>query len=156
MAGRGGRRGAAATPVVYDTDARVQWINTAIEKQFGVTPAEVVGRFVRDILPQGSVLSEDGRQSTDVERIVEHVVRTQRARPSGPRCRWFQPRCQEPSQASNSSCSDPGALVRDCRGSGFTAAAAAWRRGGTAQQGSLSLRRLARSASQPASRLGEP
>ncbi|WP_416979602.1 PAS domain-containing protein [Streptomyces sp. T028] len=62
--------------VVYDTDARVRWINTAIEKQFGVTLAEVVGRFVRDILPQGFVLSEDGRQSTDVERIIEHVLRT--------------------------------------------------------------------------------
>lgn len=64
------------TLVVYDSDARVQWVNTAIEKQFGVTLREVVGRLVKDILPEGGVLREDGRQPTDVEGIIQHVART--------------------------------------------------------------------------------
>lgn len=62
--------------VLYDTTARVQWINTATEKQFGMPLREVAGRLVKDIFPQGEVLSEDGRQPTDIEGIVEHVART--------------------------------------------------------------------------------
>ncbi|NBM15797.1 PAS domain-containing protein, partial [Streptomyces sp. GC420] len=62
--------------VIYDTDARVRWINTAIEKQFGVTLQEVVGRFVRDILPEGVLLTEDGRVVKDIERPILQVLRT--------------------------------------------------------------------------------
>jgi PAS domain S-box-containing protein len=62
--------------VVYDTDARVRWINTAIEKQFGVTLEEAAGRFVRDILPEGALLTEDGRAVKDVEKPILQVVRT--------------------------------------------------------------------------------
>ena len=49
--------------VVYDTDARVRWINAAIEKQFGTPIEDAAGRFVKDILPQGEVLREDRRDS---------------------------------------------------------------------------------------------
>jgi PAS domain S-box-containing protein len=62
--------------VVYDTDARVRWINTAIEKQFGLTLQDVEGRLVRDILPEGVLLTEDGRAVMDVEQAVLQVVRT--------------------------------------------------------------------------------
>ncbi|MEV7017085.1 hypothetical protein C1708_28890 [Streptomyces sp. DH-12] len=62
--------------VVYDNHARVRSSNTAIEKQFGVTPEEVVGRFTSEIVPQGVVLKQEGGQPTEVEEIVEHVVRT--------------------------------------------------------------------------------
>ncbi len=62
--------------VVYDTDARVRWINKAIERQFGVTSDEVVGRFVHDILPEGVLLTEDGHSVKDVERPIFEVLRT--------------------------------------------------------------------------------
>ncbi len=62
--------------VVYDTDARVRWVNAAIEKQFGVTLEEVAGRFVKDILPEGEVLGEVDGTATTVEEIVQRVART--------------------------------------------------------------------------------
>ncbi|MDX3524641.1 SpoIIE family protein phosphatase [Streptomyces scabiei] len=62
--------------VVYDTDARVRWINAAIEKQFGTPLQEAAGRFVKDILPQGEVLGEADRTSASVEEIVQRVART--------------------------------------------------------------------------------
>ncbi|MEU5194460.1 SpoIIE family protein phosphatase [Streptomyces scabiei] len=62
--------------VVYDTDARVRWINAAIEKQFGTPIEDAAGRFVKDILPQGVVLREDSGTATRVEEIVQRVVRT--------------------------------------------------------------------------------
>jgi PAS domain S-box-containing protein len=62
--------------VVYDTDARARWINTAIEKQFGLTLQDVEGRLVRDILPEGVLPTEDGRAVMDVEQPVLQVVRT--------------------------------------------------------------------------------
>ena len=62
--------------VIYDTDARVRWINAAIEKQFGISLEEVAGRFLKDILPQGEVLEEADRPATSVEEIVQRVART--------------------------------------------------------------------------------
>ena len=62
--------------VVYDTDARVRWINAAIEKQFGTSLEEVAGKFLKDILPQGEVLEEVDRPTTSVEEIVQRVART--------------------------------------------------------------------------------
>ncbi|WP_055714290.1 SpoIIE family protein phosphatase [Streptomyces torulosus] len=63
--------------VVYDTDARVHWINSAIEKQFGIPLEDAADRFVKDILPQGEVLAEaDGTVTTSVEEIVQRVART--------------------------------------------------------------------------------
>ncbi|MFF4692338.1 SpoIIE family protein phosphatase [Streptomyces sp. NPDC001307] len=62
--------------VVYDTDARVRWINTAIEKQFGIPLEDAAGRFVKDILPQGEVLGEADGTATSVEEIVQRVART--------------------------------------------------------------------------------
>lgn len=62
--------------VVYDTEARVRWINKAIEKQFGVTLQEAAGRFVHDILPEGVLLTEDGRTAKDVEQPILQVLRT--------------------------------------------------------------------------------
>jgi serine phosphatase RsbU (regulator of sigma subunit)/PAS domain-containing protein/anti-sigma regulatory factor (Ser/Thr protein kinase) len=62
--------------VVYDTDARVRWINAAIEKQFGTPLEDVVGRFVKDILPRGEVLGEVDGAATSVEGIVQRVART--------------------------------------------------------------------------------
>lgn len=62
--------------VIYDTDARVRWINAAIEKQFGISLKEVAGRLLKDILPQGEVLEEADRPVTSVEEIVQRVART--------------------------------------------------------------------------------
>ncbi|MFJ4616728.1 SpoIIE family protein phosphatase [Streptomyces sp. NPDC088812] len=62
--------------VVYDTGARLRWINAAVEKQFGVPLREAAGRFVKDLLPQGRVLGHDDRKVSGVEEIVERVVRT--------------------------------------------------------------------------------
>ncbi|MEU9482026.1 SpoIIE family protein phosphatase [Streptomyces sp. NPDC048191] len=61
---------------VYDTDARMRWINAAVEKQFGVALHDVVGRFVKDLLPEGAVLGQDGRPAPSIEEIVEQVART--------------------------------------------------------------------------------
>ncbi|MEU6371624.1 SpoIIE family protein phosphatase [Streptomyces sp. NPDC046909] len=61
--------------VVYDPDGRVSWINTAVEKELDTPLEESVGRFVKDILPEGGKLHEGGRP-TDIEGIIEHVVRT--------------------------------------------------------------------------------
>ncbi|WP_364713057.1 SpoIIE family protein phosphatase [Streptomyces ossamyceticus] len=62
--------------VVYDTDARVHWINAAIEKQFGTPLEDAADRFVKDILPQGEVLGEADGTVTSVEEIVQRVART--------------------------------------------------------------------------------
>jgi serine phosphatase RsbU (regulator of sigma subunit)/PAS domain-containing protein len=62
--------------VVYDTDARVRWINAAIEKQFGISLEDAAGRLVKDILPQGEVLGEADGTATSVEEIVQRVART--------------------------------------------------------------------------------
>ncbi|GAQ65471.1 SpoIIE family protein phosphatase [Streptomyces scabiei] len=62
--------------VVYDTDARVRWINAAIEKQFGIPLEDAADRFVKDILPQGEVLGETDGTATSVEEIVQRVART--------------------------------------------------------------------------------
>ncbi|MFE9454734.1 SpoIIE family protein phosphatase [Streptomyces sp. NPDC006739] len=62
--------------VVYDTDARVHWINSAIEKQFGTPLEDAADRFVKDILPQGQVLAEADGTATSVEEIVQRVART--------------------------------------------------------------------------------
>nr|WP_234315204.1 SpoIIE family protein phosphatase [Streptomyces globisporus] len=62
--------------VVYDTDARVRWINAEVEKQFGVTFSDAIGRFVKDVLPEGVVLGEDSRPAAGIEKIVEDVART--------------------------------------------------------------------------------
>jgi PAS domain S-box-containing protein len=61
---------------VYDTDARVRWINTAIEKQFGVTLEKVAGRRLPEILPDGVLLTEDGRTVRDVEEPILRAART--------------------------------------------------------------------------------
>ncbi|GHE46351.1 SpoIIE family protein phosphatase [Streptomyces capitiformicae] len=62
--------------VVYDTDARVRWINTAIERQFGTPLEDAADRFLKDILPQGEVLEEGEGTATSVEEIVQSVART--------------------------------------------------------------------------------
>jgi PAS domain S-box-containing protein len=62
--------------VVYDTDARVRWINAAIERQFGTPLENAADRFVKDILPQGEVLDEWEGAATSVEEIVQRVART--------------------------------------------------------------------------------
>ncbi|GGS23498.1 hypothetical protein GCM10010269_72850 [Streptomyces humidus] len=70
--------------VIYGTDGRVRWINTAIQRQFGLSVEDVAGRFVKDFLqegqilgdPQGRLLERDGRTLSDIEGIVAHVMRT--------------------------------------------------------------------------------
>jgi PAS domain S-box-containing protein len=62
--------------VVYDTDIRVQWVNSAIEAQFGITLEEVSGLRVREILPEGVLLTEDDRAMRDVERPIRQALRT--------------------------------------------------------------------------------
>nr|WP_309484298.1 SpoIIE family protein phosphatase [Streptomyces himalayensis] len=61
---------------VYDSEARVQWINTAIEKQVGVSLEEAAGRRLSEILPDGVLLTQDGRTVRDVERPIRHALRT--------------------------------------------------------------------------------
>ncbi|MFD7133465.1 SpoIIE family protein phosphatase [Streptomyces sp. NPDC059894] len=62
--------------VVYDTGARLRWINAAVEKQFGVPLQEAVGRFVKDLLPQGRVLGDRDLAVSRTEEIVLRVART--------------------------------------------------------------------------------
>lgn len=69
----------AQSPVmiaVYDTQARVTWFNTAVEKHFGWTVDEISGRYIRDLLPQGEVIDEDGQSISPLEKIIEQVLRT--------------------------------------------------------------------------------
>ncbi|WP_327347007.1 SpoIIE family protein phosphatase [Streptomyces europaeiscabiei] len=61
---------------IYDVDARIQWINTAIEKQFGVKLEDVVGRRLPEVDPDGVVLSEGGAVVTDVEEPIRRALRT--------------------------------------------------------------------------------
>ncbi|MFD7136507.1 SpoIIE family protein phosphatase [Streptomyces sp. NPDC059894] len=62
--------------VVYDTDARVQWINDAIETEFGISLEETAGLRVPEILPEGVLLSPEGRVLRDVEQPIRDVLRT--------------------------------------------------------------------------------
>ncbi|MGI5508304.1 SpoIIE family protein phosphatase [Streptomyces sp. CA-106131] len=59
---------------VYDAEARVRWINTAIEEQLGIPPEEVLGRFWREILPEGELLAPD--EPADEDDLIRGVVRT--------------------------------------------------------------------------------
>nr|WP_301648587.1 PAS domain-containing protein [Streptomyces arenae] len=61
---------------VYDMDIRIRWINAAIEDQFGHGLADVVGRRLREALPDGVLLSEDGHAVQDVERPIRQALRT--------------------------------------------------------------------------------
>ncbi|MFB7330806.1 SpoIIE family protein phosphatase [Streptomyces adustus] len=64
--------------VVYDTDIRIRWINTAIEEQLGFGLKEVAGRALPEVLPDGVLLTGDGRAVQDVERPIRAVLRTGR------------------------------------------------------------------------------
>ncbi|WP_319101693.1 MFS transporter [Streptomyces caniscabiei] len=67
------------TPVtlgIYDIDARVAWINTAIEKQFGLALDEVAGRRLPEVIPDGVLLTEDGGVVRDVEEPIRRALRT--------------------------------------------------------------------------------
>ncbi|MFF8919504.1 SpoIIE family protein phosphatase [Streptomyces sp. NPDC015032] len=63
---------------LYDTQSRFKWINTAVEKQFGLTMEDCVGRYVSDVEPHGEVLVEDGDggPALGLQRLIERVVRT--------------------------------------------------------------------------------
>ncbi|MER5359555.1 SpoIIE family protein phosphatase [Streptomyces sp. NPDC002785] len=63
---------------LYDTQSRFKWINTAVEKQFGLTAEDCVGRYVADVEPHGEILVEDGDgvPAPGLQRLIERVVRT--------------------------------------------------------------------------------
>ncbi|WP_413098451.1 SpoIIE family protein phosphatase [Streptomyces sp. Inha503] len=59
---------------VYGPDARVVWINGALQEQVGLTPAQTQGRYVSDLLPQGEVLTPQYRGP--LEDVIAEVFRT--------------------------------------------------------------------------------
>ncbi|WP_129305027.1 SpoIIE family protein phosphatase [Streptomyces sp. L2] len=61
---------------LYETDGRLRWFNHAVEEQFGVPAGECAGKFPKDLLPQGALLSDEGYEVPDIEEIVRRVVRT--------------------------------------------------------------------------------
>ncbi|MGW2563843.1 SpoIIE family protein phosphatase [Streptomyces sp. NPDC001514] len=61
---------------VFDTDARIRWFNSAVERQYGMTVAECTGHYVSDIAQEGRLFSEDDRKPTAIEEIVKQVART--------------------------------------------------------------------------------
>ncbi|WP_323179433.1 SpoIIE family protein phosphatase [Streptomyces sp. NBC_00452] len=64
------------TLVIYDVDARIQWINTAVEEQFGVKLESVAGKRLPEVEPGGMVLSEGGGIEADVEEPIRRALRT--------------------------------------------------------------------------------
>ncbi|MEU3855171.1 SpoIIE family protein phosphatase [Streptomyces sp. NPDC029554] len=62
--------------IVYDTQARVRWINSAAEAGAGLTLDEVVGQYPREIFPEATVLTKSDEDATDLESVVERVLRT--------------------------------------------------------------------------------
>ncbi|MFH8519567.1 SpoIIE family protein phosphatase [Streptomyces gelaticus] len=63
---------------LYDTQGRFEWINTAVEKQFGLMLEDCVGRHVTDVEPHGEILVENGEgvPAPGLQRLIERVVQT--------------------------------------------------------------------------------
>ncbi|MBB4984711.1 SpoIIE family protein phosphatase [Streptomyces nymphaeiformis] len=60
---------------VLDAEARVTWVNPTTTETFGIGPDEWYGRQVRDLLPDGEIISP-GLRGRSLESVIEHVLRT--------------------------------------------------------------------------------
>ncbi|MEV6329337.1 SpoIIE family protein phosphatase [Streptomyces sp. NPDC051909] len=60
---------------VMDEGARVQWVNPAMETAFGVRRDDYYGLRVREILPEGEIVSP-GWRGRSLESVIQHVFRT--------------------------------------------------------------------------------
>ncbi|KUO06153.1 SpoIIE family protein phosphatase [Streptomyces caeruleatus] len=61
---------------IYDTQARGKWINAAVEKRFGWTLEDWIGRRAADLLPQGAVLSQNGEPAPTLDNVIKRVLDT--------------------------------------------------------------------------------
>ncbi|MGW2288686.1 SpoIIE family protein phosphatase [Streptomyces phaeochromogenes] len=59
---------------VFDADGRVTWVNDAVQSEFGLPPEAWIGRYVRDVMPQGELLSPTGHGT--LEDLIRQVHRT--------------------------------------------------------------------------------
>ncbi|MGW5777948.1 PAS domain-containing protein [Streptomyces sp. NPDC003863] len=60
---------------VIGADSRVQWVTPSTEAEFGFSLDDCQGRYVRDILPEGEIVSP-GLRGRSLESVIEHVLRT--------------------------------------------------------------------------------
>lgn len=60
---------------VYGPDTRVAWVNDALEVQFGLRPEDWVGRYIKDILPQGEIVTSE-HQGRPLEDVIAQVFTT--------------------------------------------------------------------------------
>ncbi|MEU0405206.1 SpoIIE family protein phosphatase [Streptomyces sp. NPDC006197] len=60
---------------VIDADARVKWVNPATETAFGIGRDDYFGLQVRDLLPDGEIISP-GPHGRSLESVIDHVLRT--------------------------------------------------------------------------------
>ncbi|WP_327347006.1 SpoIIE family protein phosphatase [Streptomyces europaeiscabiei] len=60
---------------VYGPDSRVRWVSHSLEQQSGIPFEDWVGRYVRDILPDGKIVSPE-HSGRPLEEVIDGVFRT--------------------------------------------------------------------------------